>query len=201
MADSENEAQKQLTKEEKEALLAEYQLCQREAHYNGSTYWTIVGIYLSFTTAIAAWIIKNVIDSQGSILDSGGRWLIFGLSLLAIFIIFFLLVWLERTNYFIQIANKRTCDIEALLSKNSSAPLALNRINCYLGKCENSWPNELKEMLKQYKKGEDNIKICCLARVLKGRCIAIALFILVSIPWIFLAIISACKCVKVLILG
>ena len=152
-----------------EASLTEYQACKNEAHYHGTTYWAIVGIFLSFTTAIGAFFIKNILENK-TLLESNSneRWVIFGISLLALFIIFFLFLWLKRTNKFICAANKRALEIA----------------------------NECKIQLD---KKLENIRNR--GTPLKGICIAIALFILVSIPWVFLAIISASKCVKDIILG
>ena len=153
----------------KEVLLKEYEACKNEAHYHGTTYWAIVGIFLSFATAIGAFFIKNVLENK-TLLESNSneRWVIFGISLLALFIIKFLFLWLIRTNKFISAANERALEIA----------------------------NECKIQLDK--------KLKCIrdrGTPLKAMCIATVLFTLVSTPWIFLAIISACKCVKELILG
>jgi hypothetical protein len=151
-------------------LLVEYKACQDEAHYYGTTCWTIIGIFLSFITAVVALIIKNILETNDGLLnsDANERWVIFGLSLLAITIIFFLFLWLKRTNKFKDKADERARGIAEQLK------MQLN--------------TNMKEIQKK-------------GNPLRGIHIACGLFILVSIPWIFLAIISASKCIKVIILG
>lgn len=159
----------EITDKQREILLIEYQACQNESHYYGTTYWTIVGIFLSFITAIAAFIVKNVLETDNALLDSNSneRWVIMGLSLLAIAIILVLGLWLKRTDKFMAKANVRGLEIAEQLKI------------------------KLNFMLK---------KIQDKGTPLKGHCYAIILFILASIPWIFLAIISTSPCVKDLIL-
>ncbi|MFC1980668.1 hypothetical protein ACFLVN_00225 [Chloroflexota bacterium] len=89
-------------------------------------------------------------------------------------------------------------DLEYDLKNKGARQIKLYTIIHYLNKCENEWPNEHKKILKEYK---DDKNIAYLIKIPRGKYIGIALWILISLPWIFLAIISAIKCVKDFILG
>ncbi|MFC1980669.1 hypothetical protein ACFLVN_00230 [Chloroflexota bacterium] len=81
-----------MKRQELDILLKEYETCHKEGHSSSVSYWTIFGIFLSVITVISAYIIKNILDANNDILNSNSneRWIIFGLSLFALLIIFFL---------------------------------------------------------------------------------------------------------------
>ena len=89
-----------------QALLTEYQVCQREKHSQASTYWTIAGIFFSFLTVFAGYLLTSELDYQRI------RWLLLGFSIFSILIILLISLLLVRTNRIISCVNRRIDKIE-----------------------------------------------------------------------------------------
>ena len=147
------------------ALLTEYQVCHKEKHSQASTYWTIVGIFLSVTTVVAGYLFSSIL--KGELIYDDTKWQIFWFSVLALAIIIFLGLWLKRTGVIIDTANRRMKKIEDMLG------MQLNH---------------------RIKKELNESKFCKFlpGKYLLGKYIAGILFTLISIPWILLTIAAVC---------
>jgi hypothetical protein len=81
---------RQLTREEREALLVEYQVCQRDSNAIIRTHWIVVSIFVGINTALLGAIAYK--------LNSNIQWVVFSLGVALITIFICLWLWLDRVN-------------------------------------------------------------------------------------------------------
>ena len=164
----------------RDALLIEYQVCEQEKRAQASTYWTIVGVFISFITAIAGVFIYGILSRSLSLLTNT-RWVILGVGIIAIFIIVCLIFWLNRTNYFIEICNHRMRAIEDAFKLN------INNILYFLDHPEGkNIPERITKDLAEYKKYKKWYKPNAIV-------LAIPILILAIFPWAFIVAASLYK--------
>ena len=116
-----------------QALLAEYQACHQAINSGSSSYWTLAGIFIGFTSAILGGLIYGVISNQTltqillkHIHSTDNReFLMLGiiawvLSMAILIILYFLKGWLNRYNFLSSLYYKRIREIEIDLGMRKS---------------------------------------------------------------------------------
>ena len=118
-------------------LLKEYGVCQQDINSRASRFWTIVGIFIPFNTALLGWIINWITKTFNLDIDYiWGLLLVLLFSIGMIVILSYLMTWLERVNSFIRVSNKRMQEIEKVLGM---------RKNCIADVLDNHWDKMSEE--------------------------------------------------------
>lgn len=121
-----NGSQQQVTAEQRQAWLTEYQVCQEAHHSHVVGYWTLSGIFIGFTSVLLGGLILGILsnESLSSVIlnpklpqTQSREFLIVGLivslvSMAVLIILYFLKRWLVRIDFLIFVNYLRMHEIE-----------------------------------------------------------------------------------------
>jgi len=118
-----NQTLEPLSDNERQALLVEYQACQHDNNASGSSYWTLTGIFIGFSSVLLGGLVYGLLQNnellQTLLLEVKLSPQILALLVIAIVvggvviaILCFLRRWLRRVGFLQQINFERMRDIE-----------------------------------------------------------------------------------------